>query len=66
MAIFRLSSGARTQQDGAYRMAGEVAAAFSAYGLANTHTARTAPHSAPLRTHTRKLTKHMAPAKYTS
>ena len=65
-AIFRLSSGARTQQDGASRMAGEVAAAFSAYGLANTHTARTAPHSAPLRTHTRKLTKHMAPAKYTS
>ena len=64
MAIFRLSSGARTQQDGAYRMAGEVAAAFSAYGLANTHHAvHTTPHTPP---HTRKLTKHLAPAKYTS
>ena len=45
-AIFRLSSGARTQKDGACRMAGEVAAAFSAYGLANTHTAhRTTPQA---------------------
>ena len=50
MAIFRLSSGARTQQDGASRMAGEVAAAFSAYGLANTHKL----------THTNKKT-HTAP-----
>ena len=46
-AIFRLSSGARTQQDGTCRMAGEVAAAFSAYGLANTHK----------QTHTNKPTR---------
>ena len=56
-AIFRLSSGARTQQDGAYRMAGEVAAAFSAYGLANTHhTAR--KHRS---THTHHLTRASSP-----
>ena len=54
MAIFRLSSGARTQQDGAYRMAGEVAAAFSAYGLANTH------HAAHT-THTHHLTRASSP-----
>ena len=53
-AIFRLSSGARTQQDGAYRMAGEVAAAFSAYGLANTHHA---VHT----THTHHLTRASSP-----
>ena len=62
-AIFRLSSGARTQQDGAYRMAGEVAAAFSAYGLANTHHAARKHRTAH---RTRKRTKHMAPAKYSS
>ena len=54
-AIFRLSSGARTQQDGAYRMAGEVAAAFSAYGLANTHHTHTAYAQAHQTHGTRKI-----------
>ena len=48
---------ARTQQDGACRMAGEVAAAFSAYGLANTHHAARKHHT----THTHHLTRASSP-----